>query len=146
MSSFVSTVFEVQPKICEVFVRAHKKELEDIEIKYHVEILRKADGKIVSLKSKDFCTTEDFEQACDQFLSLYQNTHRQLKMQRFSLRPETNIISARRTISKMSKQFPVLVELDKNQKQLPWCLYGVANNIEEALRFLQQEGVEINRE
>ena len=44
----------------------------------------------------------------------------------------------------MSKHVPVSVEIDKNQKQL-WCLYGEANNIEEALRFLEEEGVEINR-
>ena len=48
-------------------------------------------------------------------------------------------------MSKMSKQFPVLVELDTNQKQL-WGLFGEANNIEEALSFLKEEGVEISRE
>ena len=143
--SFVSAVFELEPKIHEVIVRAHKKELEDIEIKYHVEIPRKADGTKLSLKPKDSCTTEDYEQACNQFISLYQNTCLQVKMQRFSLKTETNIVSARRTISKMSKHFPVSVEIDKNQKQ-PWGLYGEANNIEEALRFLEEEVVEINRE
>lgn len=142
--SFVSTDFEIQPKILEVFVKEHKKELEDIEFKYHVEIPRKADGEKVSLKPKDSCTTEDYEQACNQFVSLYQNTYQQLQMQRFSLKTETNIIGARRTISKMNKHFPVLVEIDKNQKL--WCIYGEANNIEEALRFLEEEGVEVNRE
>ena len=44
-------------------------------------------------------------------------------------------------MSKMSKQFPVLVELDTNQKQL-WGLFGEANNIEEALSFQKEEGVE----
>lgn len=128
-------------------MRAHKKELEDIEIKYHVEILRKADGKIVSLKPKDSCTTEDYEQACNQFVSLYQNTYQQVQMQRFSLKTETNTIRARQTISKMSKQFPVSVQLvaKSNQKRL-WELYGEVNNIEEALRFLEEEGFEINRE
>ena len=145
--SFVSTDFEIQPSTLEVFVKAHKKELEDIEIKYHVEIPRKADGKKLSLKPKDSCTTEDYEQACNQFVSLYQNTYQQLQMQRFSLKTETSAIRARQTISKMSKQFPVSVELvaKSNQKRL-WELYGEANNIEEALRFLEEEGVEINRE
>lgn len=128
-------------------MRAHKKELEDIEIKYRVEIPRKADGNEVSLKPKDSCTTEDYEQACDQFVSLYQNTLQQLKMQRFSLKTETNVIRVRQTISKMSKQFPVSLQLvaKSNQKRL-WELYGEENNIEEALRFLEEEGVEINRE
>ena len=145
--SFVSTDFEIQPKILEVFVKEHKKELEDIEFKYHVEIPRKADGEKVSLKPKDSCTTEDYEQACNQFVSLYQNTYQQLQMQRFSLKTETSAIRARQTISKMSKQFPVSVELvaKSNQKRL-WELYGEANNIEEALRFLEEEGVEVNRE
>ena len=143
--SFVSTVFEIQPKIHEVVVRAHMKELDDIEIKYHVEIPRKADGKKVSLKPKDSCTTEDYEQACNQFIFLCQNRYQQVQMQCFSLKTETNAVRARQTISKMSKQFPVSVELVANQKRL-WGLYGEANNIEEALRFLQEEGVEINRE
>ena len=143
--SFVSTVFDIQPKIHEVVVRAHKKELDDIEIKYHVEIPRKAGGKKVSPKPKDSCTTEDYEQACYQFISLCQNRYQQVQMQRFLLKTETNAVRARQTISKMSKQFPVSVELVPNQKRL-WGLYGEANNIEEALRFLQEEGVEINRE
>ena len=126
-------------------MRAHKKELEDIEVKYHVVIPRKADGKKLSLKPKDSCTTEDYEQAFNQFISLYQNTYQQVKMQRFSLKLETNIMSARVTINKMSKHFPVSVEIDRNQRQL-WRLYGEANNIEEALRFLEEEGVEIIRE
>ena len=142
--SMVNSGFEIQPKILEVFVKAHKKELEDIEIKYHVEIPRKADGKKLSLKPKDSCTTEYYEQACNQFISLYQNTYQQVKMQRFSLKTESNIISARNTIGKMGKRFPVSVEIDKNQKQ--WGLYGEASHIDEALRFLEKEGVEINRE
>ena len=142
--SFVSTDFEIQPKILEVFVKEHKKELEDIEIKYHVEIPRKADGEKVSLKPKDSCTTGDYEQACNQFISLYRNTYQQLKMQRFSLKTKTNIIGGRRTISKMIRHFPVSVEIDKNPKL--WCIYGEANNIEEALRFIEEEGFEINRE
>lgn len=48
-------------------------------------------------------------------------------------------------MSKMSKQFPVFVELDTNQKQL-WGLFGEANNIEKALSFLKEERVEISRE
>ena len=128
-------------------MRAHKKELEDIEIKYHVEIQRKAVGTKVSLKPKDSCTTEDYAEACDQFVSLYKNTLQQLKMQRFSLKTETNAIRAGQTISKMSKQFPVSVELvAKSNQKRHWELYGEANNIEEALRFLEEEGVEINRE
>ena len=125
-------------------MRAHKKELEDIEIRYHVEIPRKADGTKLSLKPKDSCTTEDYEQACKQFISLYQNTYQQVKMQRFSLKLETNIISARMKINKMSKQFPVLVEIETNTKL--WRLYGEASNIEEAFRFVEEEGVEIIRE
>ena len=46
----------------------------------------------------------------------------------------------------MSKQFPVFVELvAKSNQKRHWELYGEANNIEEALRFLEEEGVEINR-
>ena len=131
--SMVNSGFEIQPKILEVFVKAHKKELEDIEIKYHVEIPREADGKKLSLKPKDSCTTEYYEQACNQFISLYQNTYQQVKMQRFSLKTETNIISARKAISKMGKRFPVSVEIDKNQRQ--WGLYGEASHIEEGSQF-----------
>ena len=67
-------------------------------------------------------------------------------MQRFLLKTEINVIRARQTIIKMSKQFPVFVELvAKSNQKRHWELYGEANNIEEALRFLEEEGVEINR-
>ena len=66
-------------------------------------------------------------------------------MQRFSLKTETTIISEGKKISKMSKHFPVSVEIDKDQKES--CgLYGEASHLEEALGFLEKEGVEINRE
>lgn len=137
--------FEIEPKFLDVFWRAHKMELENIETKYHVEIPKKADGKKLGLKPKESCTTEDYKQACDLFVSLYQNTYQQVQIQRFSLKTETSIISARKKISEMSKNFPVSVEI-VNKGKKHWVLYGEASHIEEALSFLEKEGVEINRE
>lgn len=51
------------------------------------------------------------------------------------------MISKGKKISKMSKHFPVSVEIDKDQKE-SLELYGEAR----ALGFLEKEGVEINRE
>ena len=66
-------------------------------------------------------------------------------MQRFWLKTETNIVSEGKKNSKMSKHFPVSVEIDKNQKE-SWGLYGEASPLEKALGFLEKELVEMNWE
>ena len=65
-------------------------------------------------------------------------------MERFSLKSEAHIIRARHAIGKIGKIFPISVERSRDQKH--WELYGEAGQIEEALKFLEQEGVEIKRE
>ena len=136
--------FEIEPKIAKVFVKAHDKELEDIETKHRVEIPRKVEGSKFSLKPKDRCSADDYEEACNQFITLYQNMYQLIKMERFSLKSETKVINSRQVISQSEKNFPIFVEVCKDRKH--WEMYGEASHIEEALKFIEKNGVQINRE
>ena len=136
--------FEIEPKIVKAFIKAYEKDLSDIEAKYQVEIPRMAEGSKFSLKPKNGCSAEEYDKACNCFVILYQKMYQLVKMERISLKSESHIIQARQAISKMDKVFPISIELGKNRKH--WELYGEANHIEEALKYLEKEGVEIKRE
>ena len=136
--------FEVEPKFIKVFVKAYKSEIDDIEAKYHVKVPRETKGGKISLKPTDACSSEEYEKACDVFIDLYQRMTQIMKMERFSLKSEKNIVPARNKIQEMSKRFPVSVEVGKGQKH--WELYGEEHHLEEALEFLERERVEIKRE
>jgi len=133
--------FEVEPKFIKVFVKAHKT---DIEAQYKVEVPREAKGRQISLIPKDGCSSEEYDKACDLFIDLYQQMTQAMKMERFSLRSEKNVVPARKKIREMSKTFPVSVELAKDQKH--WELYGEQRDLEAALEFLRKEEIEIKRE
>ena len=66
-------------------------------------------------------------------------------MQRFWLKTETTIVSEGKKNSKMSKHFPVSVEIDKNQKE-SWGLYREPSHLEKALGRLEKELVEMKWE
>ena len=136
--------FDVEPKIVKAFVKAYEKDLDAIESKYQVEIPRKAEGSKFSLKPKEKCSGEEYGGACDHFINLYQQKYQLIKMERFSLKSEKNVIHSREKIGKIGKNFPIYVEVGKDRKH--WELYGEASQIEEALKFLEQERVEIQRE
>ena len=133
--------FEIEPKFIRVFVKAHKT---DIEAQYKVEVPREAKGGKISLIPKDGCSSEEYEKACDLFIDLYQQMTQAMKMERFSLISEKNVVLARKKIREMSKTFPVSVELAKDQKH--WELYGEQHDLEAALEFLRKEEIEIKRE
>lgn len=136
--------FEVDPKLIKVFVRVHEAELDDIEAKYHVEVPRKAKEGKISLNPKSKCTGEEYEKACDRFIEMYQQITQVMKMERFSLRNDRNVTTARKKIHEMGKKFPVSVEVCKDKKQ--WEVFGRQNDLEEALRYLQKEEVEIEKQ
>ena len=136
--------FEIEPKIFKVFIKAYDKDLYDMEAKYHVQIPRKAEGRKLSLKPESSCTANSYEEACNQFISLYQKMFQSVKMERFSLKKDKKPVPARDTINKMEKKLPILVEISQDRKH--WELYGEAGHIEEAFRYLEEEGVEIKRE
>jgi len=135
--------FEVEPKFVKVFVKAHKTELNSIEAEYHVEVSREANGKI-SLIPRYGCSTEGYDKACELFVYLYQQMTRVMKMERFSLKSEKNVVLARKKLLEMSKTFPVFVELTRDQKH--WEVYGEEHDLEAALEFLKKEEIEIKRE
>ena len=142
--SFEIPDFEIEPKIFKVFIKAHEKDLHDMEVKYHVQIPRNAEGSKLSLKPESLCSAIDYEEACNQFISLYQKMFQCVKMERFSLKNGKKPVPARETINKMEKKLPILVQ--KSQDRKHWELYGEVGHIEEAFRYLEEEGVEIKRE
>jgi len=136
--------FEVEPKFIKVFVKAHKTEVDEIEAECHVGVPREAKGGKISLIPKDGCSSKEYEKACDLFIDLYQQMTQAMKMERFSLKNEKNVVPARNKIHEMSKTFPVCVEMSRGQKH--WELYGEERHLEAALEFLRREGIEIKRE
>ena len=136
--------FEVEPKIVKAFLKTYEKDLNEIEAKYKVEIPRMAEGSKFSLKPQNGCSAEEYDEACNHFISMYQKMYQLVKMERITLKSESHIMHARQAISRMGKQFSVSVERSKDHRH--WELYGEANHIEEALKYLKQEGVEIKRE
>ena len=136
--------FEVEPKFIKVFVKAHKTEVDNIEAEYNVWVPREAKGGKIGLIPKDGCSGEKYDKACDLFIDLYQKMAQAMKMERFSLKTEKNIVPARNKIHAMSKKFPVSVELAKDQKHYELC--GEERDLEAALEFLINEEIEIKRE
>lgn len=136
--------FEVEPKFIKVFVKAHKTEVHEIEAEYHVEVPREAKGGKISLIPNDGCSSEEYDKACDLFIDLYQQMTQIMKMERFSLKSEENVVGARKKILEMSKTFPVFVETAKDKKH--WEMYGEERDLEAALEYLRREAIEIKRE
>ena len=142
--SFQIPDFEIEPKLFKIFIEAYEKDLQDMEAKYHVQIPRNAEGSKLSLKPESSCSASDYEEACNQFISLYQKMFQRVKRERFSLKNEKKAVPARDTINKMGKKLAILVQVSQDRKH--WELYGEAGHIEEAFRYLENEGVEIKRE
>ena len=92
--------FEVELKFIKVFVKAHKAEVDEIESEYLVEVPREAKGVKISLIPKDGCSNEEYEKACDLFIDLYQQMTQAMKMERFSLKSEENVVGARKKFLK----------------------------------------------
>ena len=136
--------FEIEPKIVKAFFKSHKSKLDDIEAKHKVEIPRKPEGTKISLKPAEGCSADEYEEACNLFINLYQKIYQQVKMERFSLKSEKFVIRSREAISEAEKKFPISIEMSRDRKH--WEMYGEASHIEEALKFLEQEGVETKRE
>ena len=136
--------FEIEPKIVKAFFKSHKNKLDDIEAKHKVEIPRKPQGTKISLKPGEGCSADEYEQACNRFINLYQKMYQLVKMERFSLKSEKFVVHSRKAISEVEKKIPICIELGKDRKH--WEMYGEASHIEEALKFLEQEGVEIKME
>ena len=136
--------FEIEPKIVKAFIKAYEKDLNNIEAKYRVEIPRMVEGSKFGLKPKNGCSAEEYDEACNCFIILYQKMYQLIIMERFSLKREMVDVRSRQAISRAGKKFPISIELSKDRKH--WELYGMANHIEEALKYLtQDEGVEIKR-
>ena len=136
--------FEIEPKIVKAFMKSHKDKLDDIEAKHQIEIPRKPEGTKISLKPRKGCSAEEYEEACNLFINLYQIMYPLVEMERFSLKSERLVVRSCEAIYKAEKIFPISIEMNKDRKH--WEMYGEASHIEEALRYMEQEGVKIKRE
>ncbi len=131
----------MEPKFIKVLVKARKAELNDIEAQYHVKVPREAKEGKIGLIPKDVCSTEEYEKARQLFVVLYQQMTQNMRMKRFSLKNEKNVVFARKKIQEMHKKFLVLVEVASDQKC--WVMYGEEHDFKAALEFLENEKVEI---
>ena len=136
--------FKIETGILKAFLTSYKNKLDDIEAKHKVEIPRKPEGTKISLKPGEGCSADEYEKACNCFINLYQKMYQLVKMERFWLKSEKFVVRSRKAISEAEKKFPIGIELGKDRKH--WEMYGEASHIEEALKFLKQEGVEIKME
>ena len=136
--------FEIEPKIVKAFFKSQKNKLDDVEAKYKVKIPRKPEGTKISLKPGEGCSADEYEEACICLINLYLKMYQQVKMERFWLKSEKFFVRSRKAISDAERKFPISIEMSRDRKH--WDMYGEASHIEEALKFLKQEGVEIKRE
>ena len=136
--------FQIVVKTFPVFTKAYDKELRDIETKYYVDIPRKTEGGELSLKPKDPCSRDQYDEACNQFTALYRKFASNIKREIFAAKSEKKIVYVRQAISKVSRSFPILIE--KSRDQSHWEMYAEESYIEKAFKALKQEGMEVIRE
>ena len=105
--------FEVEPKFIKVFVKAYKNEVDNIEAECHVVVPKEAKGGKVSLIPEDGCSGEQYNKACDLFIDLYQQMTQAMKMERFSLKSEKNVVPLERKFMKLVKRFPSLLSYQR---------------------------------
>ena len=114
-----------------------------IEAQCLVTVPRAVEGNQISLKPSDGCCAEDYEKACDAFITLYQKTSEIFKAERFSI--SSRKVSTRDAISRMIKEVPeVLLERSSDQKH--WEMYGEAGHLQKAFRCLKRMDIEIEME
>ena len=96
----------------------------------------------------DACSAEDYEKACDLFITLYQKTSQLFTVERFSIKGVPKKGDDHETMRIIETEFPLSLENNKDQKRPEETMemYGEAGHIEEAPSYLKKEGVEIERQ
>ena len=75
--------YETAQKFFPLFVRAHGEDLQKIENDFKVKVSRQTDERNVTVAPCEHCTAEEFNNACEAFITLYQNVHQRMKMEQF---------------------------------------------------------------
>ena len=131
--------YETTQKFFPLFVKAHGDDLHKIENDFKVKISRQTDKGKVTVAPCEHCTGEEFNNACEAFITLYQNVHQRMKMEQFLPKDQYSPVRIRQRIRDMGKTHPVLVEISEDRKH--WQVYGEKDYVEKALKDLERENL-----
>lgn len=131
--------YETTQKFFPLFVRAHGEDLQKIENDFKVKVSRQIDEGEVTVAPCEHCTGAEFNEACEAFITLYQNVHQRMKMVQFLLKDQDSPVHIRQRIRGMGKTHPVLVEVSEDRKH--WEVYGEKAYVEKVLDDLQKENL-----
>ena len=131
--------YETTQKFFPLFVRAHGEDLQKIENDFKVKVSRQIDEGKVTVAPCEHCTAEEFNDACEAFITLYQNVHQRMKMEQFLPKDQDSPVHIRQRIRDMKKTHPVLVEISEDRKH--WQVYGEKGYVEKVLNDLGKENL-----
>ena len=131
--------YETTKKFFPLFVRAHGEDLQKIEKDFKVKVSRQIDEGKVTVSPCEHCTGEEFNQACEAFITLYQNVHQRMKMEQFLPKDQHLTVRVRQRIRDVGTTHPVLVEVSEDRKH--WQIYGEKVFVEKALTDLEKENL-----
>lgn len=129
--------YETTQKFFPLFVRAHGEDLQKIEKDFKVKVSRQIDEGKVTVAPCEHCTGEEFNEACEAFITLYQNVHQRMKMEQFLPSDQDLPVHRRQRIRNVGKTYPVLVEVSEDRKH--WQVYGEKDYVEKVLNDLEKE-------
>ena len=131
--------YETAQKFFHLFARAHAEDLQKIENNFKVKVSGQIDEGKVTVAPCEHCTAEEFNDACEAFLTLYQNVHQRMKMEQFLPEDQDSPVHIRQRIRDMGKTHPVLVEISEDRKH--WQVYGEKEYVEKVLNDLEKENL-----
>ena len=131
--------YETTQKFFPLFARAHGEDLQKIENDFKVKISRQIDEGKVTVAPCEYCTGEEFNNACEAFITLYQNVHQRMKMEQFLPKDQNLPVHTRQRIRDMGKTHPVLVEISEDRKH--WQVYGEKDYVAKVLNDLEEENL-----
>ena len=113
--------------------------MQKIENDFKVKVSRQIDGGKVTVAPCEQCTGEEYNNACEAFITLYQNVHQPMKMEQFLPKDQYSPVHIRQRIRDMGKTHPVLVEVSEDRKH--WQVYGEKDYVEKTLTDLEEENL-----
>lgn len=128
--------YETTQKFFPLFVKAHEDDLQKIEKDFKVKVSRKIDEGKVTVAPCEHCTGEEFNEACEAFITLYQNVHQRMRLEQFLPKDQDSPVHIRQRIRDVGKTLPVLVEVSEDRKH--WQVYGEKVYVEKVLNDLEK--------
>lgn len=131
--------YETTQKFFPLFVKAHWEDLQKIENNFKVKVSRQIDEGKVTVAPCEHCTGEEFTNACEAFITLYQNVHQRMMMEQFLPKDQNSPVHIRQRIKDTGKTYPVLIEKSEDRKH--WQVYGEKDYVEKVLNDLEKENL-----